>query len=315
MDMDNSYAGMVCVVVLSVSSMCLHGEQGEANTTCKGRVDIGPDAGHKGCVRAPAFISEKEPAELLGYGGTEGSGFKRLGVAAVSVKRLEMLNGYTLRTRVTGMYNAPYYVLTLTGELTNKIAGIRRGQVNRAVTDNGYDLKRTEEEMPVRYFFIEDDGRTLTFDVLLFLPPGDAKFLRELSGVLYSPIQTGEVHTNLEIELLKEGVESDVYAAKILQITPYVMDESSEWLTLRLGLDESMIKSVLFFDEEGKPIDATMAVMVAGESDTEVSLIKKGVFPEKGAVHVVTYETVEMKEYPFCIRNMSLLGVPMKTAD
>ncbi|MHC4660775.1 MAG: hypothetical protein ACYS8W_03715 [Planctomycetota bacterium] len=205
------------------------------------------------------------------------------------------------------------YTITLLCRLPREAMKIVKCETEKIITDTGSSMKKKTE-----WFVINgepklaEDNRTFQFDIRLGVPEPDVKGFREISGTVEYLLSGDLVEKDLGFTKLEEGAQGTMIGARIISVRQDSLDKEETELTLMLAINAASIKKVTFQDGSGSDINVQECGSTSSRSRTELTFKIQGSFPEDGKILLEFYEGTKRIKTPFSIKNIDLVGNPMK---
>lgn len=189
------------------------------------------------------------------------------------------------------------------------------GEIKKAVTDNGEDLLPEDEEKRKftgkMYFF----DKTQLESVFKLKHPGvKATGIQEISGVFNLSVSEGEKKADLGIVKIKQGEKLKEFDGVIEELNK---KDSGDNIKIVLNINDSRVKKVKLYKPDGSEYKYTDGLNGSswgktGDNNEKyyIYFYNKKSFPDELKIVVQYYAEPKKVEYPFQIKNVTLLGDP-----
>jgi hypothetical protein len=263
---------------------------------------------------APARLGMPELLKKLGARApaappTKGGAFKSIKVGGVQLvyftdgqRGIMPLNGFT-----EGM------TLSFVAEFPGTVLNMKEGRLEKALSDTGDDLLPSDEwQRKVNFPRLSNDKTIVTFDVHLRLPGDKVKGLKEVSGVLEYIVGDKIKEVDLGIAEYKAETKGKEFGAKITKLAESSWQKGHDELEIELAVEPGVVDSIVFEDEKGGKLDTQAGGTMSTDRTSTFTFLLKGNFPAKGRIVVKAYADLKTFEIPFVVKDIDLLGRPLK---
>jgi hypothetical protein len=200
----------------------------------------------------------------------------------------------------------PGLTLALLVELPGAALAVKEGMLARATTDAGEDLlPKRDWDRAVHFPQLTEDKAGVAFDVLLKLPGPAAKGLKEVAGTLTYLVGTATKDVDLGFPALKSGSKGKDLGAELGDVE----DRNFE---LKLAVPRETVAGVELYDAAGKKLDLEPAGSMSTGRSTTLSYALKARLPAQGRIVAKVWQDLTPHEVPFSVKDLDLLGRPLK---
>ena len=207
------------------------------------------------------------------------------------------------------------YVLAIIADFPCSVLNVT-GTLEKALTDNGENLLHEREfDRKTKQVKLSGDKTSALFQVKLPLPSEDVKYFKEISGTLEYSTASVAKEVDLGFTELKAGAIGKELGSIIKSVGERFGQKDKEYISFDVGLDHSMVKSITFYDSNGKKLDVFRNSSSRLRDKVNYFYSIKGKFPPTSRIVVEVYEDYKKFKVPFKVTNISLLGRPVKTLD
>lgn len=203
------------------------------------------------------------------------------------------------------------YALAMIADFPGSILSVT-GKLEKALADNGENLLPEREfDREIKQVKLSEDKTSALFQVKLPLPGEDIKYFKEISGTLEYSTALVTKEVDLGFTEFKAGAIGKELGSIIKSVGEHSGIKDKEYISFDVGLDHSMIKSVTFYDSDGKKLDVFRNSSSYLKDKVHYYYSIKGKFPPTGRIVVEVYEDYRKFTVPFKVTNISLLGRPL----
>jgi hypothetical protein len=211
-----------------------------------------------------------------------------------------------LNSMETGM------TLSVLAELPGAALAVKDGKLTKASSDAGEDLlPKRDWDRRLSFPQLTEDRTGVVFDVTLKAPGPAARGLAEVSGVFSFQVGGKTKDVDLGLGAWTPGSKGQELGASIEEIEEQAFDKSHV-LGLKLLTARENVAGVDFFDEAGKKLDTRPSGYMSMGRSTTLQFSHKGKFPAKGRIVVKLYDDLKTYEAPFTLKDLDLLGRPVR---
>lgn len=248
-------------------------------------------------IKAPAVTAAKGPPE-------PGSGFSDLHLGGV---RWVEDTGYDDARPFNW---TPGITFALVGTFQGAVLDVTEVNVEKIETTSGESLlPESEFERKSQFNSLSDDGTTVVVEAKGKMPQQDAAGIREISG--QATYQTSSATKEVDLGLSSLALDA---AGTELGATISRRDEQN-WgnrtnytLTLALEVPQNVVKEILFFNEQGQPMELNPSGYSASNDSVSLNFSSESPIPEKGSAKAVLYDDLKSYVIPFEVKNVSWMG-------
>ncbi|HYF01402.1 MAG TPA: hypothetical protein VEJ18_20940 [Planctomycetota bacterium] len=242
------------------------------------------------------------PAAAAPAAPAQGGGLKSVQVVGAKVVRVaDSKRGIRpLNTMEAGL------TFSLLVEFPGSVLSVKEGQLEQALSDAGEDLlPKGRFDRSIHFPQLTEDRTGAVFDVNLRLPKPDAKGVKTLTGTLTYVVGGRTKDVDLGLGTWTAGAQGKELGASIGSV------EETE-IEVKLAAERDTIESLLFFDEQGKPLEARAAGSMWGGRSTTLTYRLGAKAPAKGRIVARVYDDLQSFKAAFAIQDVDLLGRPSR---
>ncbi len=287
--------------------------------------------GSKGPVRAVVAAGAKPLFDLAAEVKAADAGYKELltGLGAVAPVKVEAApaGGGLKSVTVAGVrmvrvddqerglraFNwSKGYTFSIVGEFSGSVIKAENGTLEKAVADNGNDLLPEKEwDRRIKWLNLSKDKTAVIFDVDLKLPGEGVNGFKEISGSFEYTIAEGFDEVDAGLSEFKKGAKGSQLGISVKELKNG-WEKGTQVIKLGFGIGQHMVKSVVFYDANGKKLEVTQGSPFGSGDKFQCDYTLVGEFPEKGRIVVEVRKNLRKFKVPFTLENISLLGAPLK---
>ncbi|MCH2175886.1 MAG: hypothetical protein MK193_09185 [Lentisphaeria bacterium] len=203
------------------------------------------------------------------------------------------------------------YKLTLTATLDDEINQGGKGELLEAKTSKGKNiLPKQKWDREIHHLSVDhQDKNKVSFDVKLDLPDSSQDRLEVVRGNIKYMTAGGTKDVPIGTVSTQKGSKWGKYEIEISS------NEKSQWqkgyysIQLKCSIPQSEFKEFKFETLDGSPIKLNQnGSGTSNNTITSLGFSKKGKFPDKIKVTVVTFDGIVEKTVPFEIKNVPVTG-------
>lgn len=218
------------------------------------------------------------------------------------------------RERVIRPFNwTAGYTLSVVAELPGSVMKVSGGELTKAEADTGEDLLPAKDrDRKIHFPNLSKDKSAAIFELKLESPSADVKGFKEIAGTITYLVGEKTKKVALGFESLAAGVGGKELGASIKSIKPSQWQKGSTDIELKLATNSDTVKEIEVLDATGQPLEANVSGRMQMNAQTTLTISVKGDVPATGNIMVEVYEELKKFDAPFMLRNISLLGQPLK---
>lgn len=207
------------------------------------------------------------------------------------------------------------YTLSVIAELPGSVLKMTGGELTKAEADTGEDLLPAKNwDRKINFPSLSKDKAAAIFELKLESPSDGAKGFKEIAGRLTYLVGDETKKVDLGFETLAGGVAGKELGASIKSIKPSQWQKGSTDIELNLATSADSVKEVDVLDATGQLLEAKMTgrATFGSRNQTTLTILVTGDVPATGKIVVEVYEELKKFDAPFSLKNISLLGQPLK---
>jgi len=212
-----------------------------------------------------------------------------------------------------GFFGRKGYTVSVAGDLTEKVLGVRGGVLTTATADTGESLLlegKDGREIPWSSVRLSEDGICVFFDVPLKTPGPSVRSIREIAGTLDCLVQKGEAVTeDLGFARIAEGAKGKRFGAQIVSLEKFGDGDRME---VAVDLPRETVREIVLTDPMGTRIETEFGGWFSDGTTTRLTVVVDTAIPKDAKVSVTYYPETEVRKVAFSVGNVTVLGVPLK---
>jgi hypothetical protein len=205
------------------------------------------------------------------------------------------------------------YALGLVAELPGAVLQVSGGALETATADDGSSLLPAKDwDRKISFPQLSQDKTKVVWEVKMSVPGNAVRGFKEASGYLEIMVAKGIKEVDTGIKTFQVGVAGTALGAEIKAIGPNKWEKGQTDMAVKLQLPRHAIKSVKLFNEAGEVVETSPDSWSQMGDVTTVTIGVKGSLPAGGRLMVEHHDNLEKYRAPFAVRDLDLLGRPVK---
>jgi hypothetical protein len=205
------------------------------------------------------------------------------------------------------------YALGLVAELPGSVLQVSGGALETATADDGSSLLPAKEwDRKISFPQLSQDKTKVVWEVKMNPPGSVVRGVKEASGYLEIVVAKGVKEVDTGIKTFQVGIVGTALGAEIKAIGPNKWEKGQTDMAVKLQLPRHAIKSVKLFNEAGAVVETAPDSWSQMGEVTTVTIGVKGSLPASGRLMVEHHDNLEKYRTPFAVRDLDLLGRPVK---
>jgi hypothetical protein len=205
------------------------------------------------------------------------------------------------------------YTLSVIAELPGSVLNVTGGELTKAEADTGEDLLPAKEwDRKIHFPALSKDKATTIFEVKLESPSDAALGFKEITGRITYLVGEKTKKMELGFAELADGAQGKELGAKLKSIKASQWEKGTTNVELQLNARREVVKAVEVLDAAGQSLGATIGGHSGFDNQTTVTLNLKAAPPKDGKIVVEMYDELKKFDAPFVLKNISLLGQPLR---
>ncbi|MCD4781785.1 MAG: hypothetical protein K8S27_14750 [Candidatus Omnitrophica bacterium] len=204
------------------------------------------------------------------------------------------------------------FAFSLIGQLPGAVLSVEKGNLIKAVADNGESLlPESDFSRTINFFHLSGDKSQVIFDVNLELPAGHVQTIALIEGELVYHVAGPLKQVDLGITRFAAGVRGTALGALVQSVKPSDWEKGQHEFSLELDFPASAVKEAFFYDSDGKKLNVRQNMTSTVNGVTTITFSLDHPYPAEGRVELSAYDDLKQYRIPFRLENIDLLGRPV----